>query len=237
MADQAALLLALSSFATRSVHDYDLQAVVNEVTRHAINVLGLDGAGITLSVSAPGSSTQYIAASDARTLHVEREQDRLQQGACVDAISAAAPVYVSDIAAVDRWPEYKPAVLELGFRGVAGIPMLADQRVVGALNAYTIAPREWTDDDLSAAVLLADIATAYIVNAAGYADQAALSSRLQHALDTRLIIEQAKGVLAERHGVTPEQAFEAIREHSCNQRAELHEIAADVLANRQQIDP
>jgi len=237
MADQAALLSALRSFAVRSVEDYVLGDVLDEVNRHALGVLGLDGAGITLSVAGAGQRTQYISATDGNTLHVEREQDRLKEGACVEAINKGSPVHVSDVTTLDRWPNYRPVVLGAGFRSVAGIPMLAAQRVVGAMNAYTASPRAWSEGDVQAALLLANMATAYISNATGYADKARLASQLQHALDSRVIIEQAKGVIAERYGVSMEQAFEALRRHARNQRAKIHEISEDVLTNRQTVEP
>lgn len=237
MADQAALFEAMQSFVTRSVEDYDLDTVLEEVTGHAMAVLGLAGAGITLSVNAPGRPTQYIAATDLMTLHVEREQDRLQEGACVDSLNAGEPVAVADARGLQRWPAYKPVLLEAGFRAVAGIPMLAAARVVGALNAYSAQPREWTTVDVEAGTLLANMATAYIANAASYADKVRLADQLQTALDSRILVEQAKGMLAERYRITPDQAFEALRRHARNQRTKVQEIAVDVLTNRQSIEP
>lgn len=237
MANQAALFAALRSFATRSVQDYDLDAALEEVGQQTLTVLDLDGAGITLKVAARGRPTNYISATDPRTLRVEREQDALGEGPCADAIAEGSPVVVSDLHAVSHWPRYTPVALESNFRAVAGIPMFGGELVVGALNCYATQPREWPKDDLEAAQLLANVSSAHIANAASYADQAVLAKQLQHALDSRVLIEQAKGVIAERHRITMEEAFEALRAHARNQGAKVHDVAADVLTGRQAVEP
>jgi len=237
MANQPALFAALRSFAIRSVQDYDLDAALEEVGRQTLSVLDIDGAGITLKVAARGRPTNYISATDPRTLHVEREQDVLGEGPCADAIAEGSPVVVNDLRAVSHWPRYRPVALESDFRAVAGIPMFGGGRVVGALNCYAQQPREWSQDDLDAAQLLANVSSAYIANAASYADQAVLAQQLQHALDSRVLIEQAKGVIAERHGITMEEAFETLRAHARNQGAKVHQVAADVLTGRQNVEP
>jgi len=232
--DDTGLLDALATFATRSVTDYDLSVVLEEVGQQAKSVLGLQGAGITLKVRANDKEMQYISATDGMTLHVEREQDRLNEGVCVDSIQKGQPVTAHDVTAyADHWPRYVPVVVECGFRAVAGIPMLAGGRVIGALNAYRDQPGEWLPADVGAATLFANVATTYIANASAYSEQATLAAQLQQALDSRVLIEQAKGVLAERHGVEVDRAFEAMRRYARNQRVKLHDVAADVLSGRQ----
>lgn len=234
MVDDTGLLDALATFATRSVTDYDLSVVLEEVGQQAKSVLGLQGAGITLKVRANDKEMQYISATDGMTLHVEREQDRLNEGVCVDSIQKGQPVTAHDVTAyADHWPRYVPVVVECGFRAVAGIPMLAGGRVIGALNAYRDQPGEWLPADVGAATLFANVATTYIANASAYSEQATLAAQLQQALDSRVLIEQAKGVLAERHGVEVDRAFEAMRRYARNQRVKLHDVAADVLSGRQ----
>jgi GAF domain-containing protein len=231
MVDEAALMSALRLFAMRSVEDYDVGTVLDELGEQARTVLGLQGAGVTLLVREGTSQTKYITATDPATFAVEAAQDDLEQGACIESISLGHPVTADDITDfADRWPDYTPVVLDAGFRAVAGIPMVAAGRVVGALNAYRAEPGAWSRHDVETASVFASVATAYIANAAAYRDQAALSSQLQRALDSRVLIEQAKGVLAERNGVTLQQAFEAMRAHARAQRVRVEEVATAVLS-------
>jgi GAF domain-containing protein len=227
--EQGQLLNALRQFATRSVENYDLAVVLDEVTAQARDVLALDGAGITLKVVRLTKETQYITATDDSTLQVEHKQDELREGPCVDAMKRGEPVVAEDILSTDRWPRYTPTVIEAGFRGVAGIPMLAAGRVVGALNAYRRQPGGWTAEELAAGTLFANVATSYIANASAYADQAEVASQLQRALDSRVLIEQAKGMLAERHGVSLDAGFDAMRQYARNERRPLRDVAADVV--------
>ena len=111
--------------------------------------------------------------------------------------------------------------------------MLAGGRVIGALKAYRAEPGHWTPEEISAGTLFANVATTYIANASVSVDQATLATQLQHALDSRVIIEQAKGILAERLGLTLEEAVESMRKHARNQRVKLNDVAEGVLSGRQ----
>ena len=234
MVDHQAHLAALRHFALRSVQDYDLELVLRELGEHARSVLGLDGAGVTLRVVHDDCEIKQISATDSVTLHVEIAQDALHEGPCVDAIYLGSPVAAHYVGAyLDHWPRYAPIAMEAGFHAVAGIPMWAGGRVIGALNAYRKEPTGWAPEELDAAMLFANVATAFIANATAYSDQATLATRLQGALDSRVLIEQAKGVLAERDHITMDEAFETMRRHARNQRLKLRDAAADVLTGGQ----
>ena len=225
-------------FATRSVEDCDLEVLLDEVASLASATLRLEGAGITLTVRQGQKEMQYLRATDGSTLHVERTQERLSEGPCVDAIQSRGPAAADDIEqCAQRWPRYAPVVVDAGFRRVAGLPMLADGRVVGALDAYRSQAGPWTPEELDAGMLLASVVTSYIANSCAYAEQVTLSAQLQHALDSRVVIEQAKGVLAERHTVPVDQAFELMRQHARSSRTRLEDVAADVLRGREPFAP
>ena len=114
---------------------------------------------------------------------------------------------MSDLATVgDRWPEYIDASHRLGATGVAGIPMRLATSPSGALNLYTTAQRPWRDEDLSAARVLADVATSHLVNASKVRQLEQLTEQLQHALGARVVIEQAKGIIASRNDVSVDEA-------------------------------
>ena len=106
---------------------------------------------------------------------------------------------------------------------------LADQ-IIGALNLYSPEPRRWTDEDISVARVLADVATSYVVNASKLRQQEQLSEQLQHALQSRVIIEQAKGITAQQNSVTVDQAYQLMRRHARNNNASLRLVAEAIVA-------
>jgi GAF domain-containing protein len=101
----------------------------------------------------------------------------------------------------------RPLPPGLGVAGVAGIPMRHAHEVIGALNIYSSEPREWSDEDIAVAVVLADVATSYVLNASKLHDAEQLSEQLQGALESRVVIEQAKGITAHRKSITVDHAY------------------------------
>ena len=189
--------------------------------------LEIDGAGVTVRM--PSGATQYITATDPVTMQVERKQDELRQGACVDAIESAEIVAVSDLTTESRWPEYRPFVLEAGFHAIAGVPISYDGERIGAINLYANASRAWTTDEFAAARLLSDLAAGYLINRELLRSSQTLAAQLQHALDSRVVIEQAKGIVAGRHGMDPDAAFEVLRAYARSNRKKLHDVATNVV--------
>jgi GAF domain-containing protein len=127
------------------------------------------------------------------------------------------------------WPEFAEAARRLGVAGVAGIPMRLADQTVGALDLYAAEPREWSDTDLSVARVLADAATSYIVNASSLRQQQQLNEQLQQALDSRIIIEQAKGITAQHDDITVEAAYERMRRHARDHNGTLRMVAEAIV--------
>jgi hypothetical protein len=116
-----------------------------------------------------------------------------------------------------------------GWPGVAGIPMRHADEVIGAINIYSSEPREWPDEDIAVAVVLADVTTSYVLTAAKLHDQEQLSQQLQRALDSRVVIEQAKGITAHRKSVTVDHAYQLMRGHARNNHASLRMVAEAIV--------
>lgn len=136
---------------------------------------------------------------------------------------------VADIAARADWPAYRSEAERLGFHAVAGVPLgLASERF-GALNLYDHGPREWTPEDIGLARILADVAAGYLVQAR-LEDSRRLAEQLQYALDTRVVIEQAKGVLSVELGVSVDEAFDRLRRYARNHNQNLRALAQSVVA-------
>jgi AmiR/NasT family two-component response regulator len=108
--------------------------------------------------------------------------------------------------------------------------MRLDDQIIGALNLYSYEPRKWSDGDIAVAGVLADVATSYVVNASKLRQQEQLSEQLQEALESRVVIEQAKGITAHKNVVTIDQAYQLMRRHARDNNASLRVVAEAIVA-------
>ena len=228
MYDQLLFLRTLSRFAVVLPARYDLEAALTELTESVTAVLGLSGAGVTM---AEQGRLRFVTAVSQASGELERNQEQQQAGPCRDAYDSGEVVRVRDVRAESaRWPQFSATATSLAVAGVAGIPMRLADQVIGALNLYSPVPREWSDEDMAVARVLADVATSYVVNASKLRQQEQLSEQLQHALESRVVIEQAKGITAQQNSVTVDQAYELIRGHARSNNANLRVVAEAIVA-------
>lgn len=227
MVDHQQLQGALSGFARSLAQGFAITDVLDDLARQVTSVVRVDGAGVALE---SGQELRFVTAIDERTTTIERAQDRHQAGPCIDAWHTRRPVTVPDLQAeAHRWPAYAHAAAEVGIRAVASIPMNGADSCIGALDLYASAPREWSDDELLAAGVLADMATGYVVNASELDRQRRTSEQLGVALESRIIVEQAKGVLAADLNISIDEAFDVLRRHARNHNASLRSVAESVV--------
>jgi GAF domain-containing protein len=223
------LLDSLERFAAALTSGYGIGDVLHNLTFEMAEVLDLSGAGVTL---VHDGKQRFVTAAVEAIANLERAQEHWQKGPCIDAVASASPVAVPDIAAGDagkRWPDYTVAAKTAGIQAVAGIPMLAEGKPIGAVNLYDSQPRNWSAEDLRVAAIFASIATAYLAHASATRQQQRTAEQLQEALNTRLIIEQAKGVLATKRETTVDDAFETLRKYARNHNARIHDVAHAVV--------
>jgi GAF domain-containing protein len=227
MYDQPLFLQTLSRFAVVLPAHYDLEVVLSELTESVTAVLGLVGSGVTL---AEEGKLRFVTAVGEALDELERSQEEEQTGPCRDAFESGRVVRVTDVRLeYDRWPEFSATAARLGVAGVAGIPMRLADKIIGAVNLYSPQPREWSDQDVAVARVLADVATSYVVNASKLHQQEQLSEQLQQALESRVVIEQAKGITAYKHAVTVDRAYELMRRHARNNNASLKMVAEAIV--------
>lgn len=227
MVDQERLQSALREFAHTLVRRYEVGDVLYRLSDDVTDVLGVAGSGVSLL---EGGVLRFVTATNDTVEEVERLQDHFGQGACVEATTTKAAIVVDDLhTALDRWPKFAPAALDRGLAAVLGIPMHLEGATIGALNVYDDQPRAWSDAAVTAAQVLADMATAYIAMVGKLRSAEQLADQLQHALDSRVVIEQAKGVLATTHDIDVSEAFERLRRHSRNNNRRLHDVATEVV--------
>jgi GAF domain-containing protein len=223
------LLGSLERFAATLTSGYGIGDVLHDLTEEITELLEMTGAGVTLV----GEGRQrFVTAAISTIAELERVQENHQAGPCIDAVATARPVTVADLAGGDagqRWPDYTIAAKAAGIHAVAGIPMLAEGKAFGAVNLYQDHARDWSAEDLRAAAIFANIATGYLVHASASRQHQRTAEQLQEALTTRIIIEQAKGVLATRLKVSTDEAFQLLRKYAREHGARIHEIARDVV--------
>jgi GAF domain-containing protein len=228
MYDQRLFLQTLSRFAVVLPARYDLEAALSELTESVIAVLGLCGSGVSM---AEDGRLRFVTAVSQASGELERSQQEQQAGPCRDAYQSGEVVRVTDVRQEStRWPEFSAIATRLSVAGVAGIPMRLDDQIIGALNLYSPEPREWSDVDIAVATVLADVATSYVVNASKLRQQEQLSEQLQEALESRIVIEQAKGITAYKNAVTIDQAYQLMRRHARNNNASLRLVAEAIVA-------
>ncbi|MDW3213668.1 MAG: GAF and ANTAR domain-containing protein [Ilumatobacteraceae bacterium] len=206
---------------------FEVDEVLHELTDHACSILGAVGAGV--SVRTDSDELRFVTATSERITAIERIQDQHQAGACVEAYRTGDVVIASSPGELDRWPHYRKAIEQADLATVVGIPLTVDGDRIGSVNVYDVT-RTWSDDDLGSAQVLADIAGAYLLHAGHLAEARQLSTQLQDALDSRVIIEQAKGMLSRDHAVTVDRAFEMLRRHARSTNSHLRDVAERIVA-------
>ena len=220
------------------VGGFDLMEFLHMLTERCVELLEVDAAGLLLA-DARGT-LQLVAASTEQARVVELFQIQNDEGPCLDSYRTGQPVIVPDIAdgqATARWPKFAPAAHEMGFAAVHAIPMRLRDQVIGTLNLFGSAPDGLDPAVARAARALVDIATIGILQERASREQGIVAGQLQVALNSRVIIEQAKGILAERLHVTPDHAFVILRDYSRNNNRPLTQLAGDVIAGTSGIVP
>ena len=230
MYDQSLLLQTLSRFAVILPARYDLHEALTELTESVTAVLGLCGSWVTM---ADDGQLRCLTAVSQASAELERDHALLHPFPCPcrDAYSTGEVVRVTDVRQESaRWPQFSASATRLSIAGIAAIPMRLADQIIGTLNLYSPDPREWSDEDLGVAGVLADVATSYVVNASKLRQQEHLSEQLQEALGSRVIIEQAKGITSQQNSVTVEQAYQRMRRHARDNNASLRVVAEAIVA-------
>ena len=222
------LIDGVREFTQTILNPYDLEDLLDRLMDRVTATLRAAGAGIMLE-SREGE-LEFAAASDSVVRQVERLQDRVGTGACHEAFHTNQLIVMADLRKTDRWPPYTRRALELGLLSVIGVPLHAWGRTIGVLNVYRDTAGEWTAEDVEACEILGAMGAGYILNAAQLKTQNTLAENLQAALQSRGIIERAKGMLMERDGVNADTAFKVLRQASMDRNRKLREIAQEIVS-------
>ncbi len=218
----------LAEFAQAVAHDDDASAILHRLGDYCTELLPVHGVGILLR-TVDGNIEVGTANTEAGQIIEGLEAD-LHEGPCSECMEIGTYVAVPDLEqAVDRYPRFAPHALEAGVRSIHALPMTVRTEQIGSLNVIAKEPLELTAEQIASAQILADVAVSYVANSRAFASTSKLAEQLQHALDSRIVIEQAKGILSERQQVHVNQAFEVLRSYARSNHLKLHDVAAAVV--------
>jgi GAF domain-containing protein len=220
------------------VAGFDLMEFLHSLTERCVELLDVDAAGLLLADS--GGVLRLVAASAEQARVAELFQIQNDEGPCLDCFKTGQVVMVGDIgaaAAAARWPRFAVAAQEMGFAGVHAIPMRLRDQVIGTLNLFRGAANGLDPAVARVARALVDVATIGILQERAVRQQEVMAGQLQVALNSRVLIEQAKGILAERLRITPDEAFEMLRRYARDHNRPLTQLAGDVTRGTAPITP
>jgi transcriptional regulator with GAF, ATPase, and Fis domain len=228
MPDEALLTRTLVQLADTLVDDFDVVELLTLLARRCVDVVGASAAGLMLA--APEGDLRVMASSSEAMRLLELFEVQAQEGPCLDCYRTGEPVTSPDLTAQDgRWPRFAPVALGAGFRSAYAFPLRLRGEVIGALNTFQITTGSLSDAGARAAQALADVATISVLQHRAALHAHVVNDQLNHALNSRIVIEQAKGMLAERAGIDMEVAFARLRHHARNHNRRLVDVARDVI--------
>ena len=205
------------------VADFDVIDFLHVLTSRSAELLDVSAAGLLLAD--PRGELRVVAASSEAARLLELFQLQNDQGPCLDCFRSGRPVTATDLSIEERWPHFADAAGQAGFAAVQALPMRLRDQVIGALNLFRATPGEFDVVSVRIGQALADVATVGLLHERSMRHSDILNEQLQTALTSRVIIEQAKGKLAERLGVDVNQAFTLLRDHARNNNQRLSDLA------------
>jgi GAF domain-containing protein len=235
MSRETVLTTTLVQLADSLVDDFDVVDLLTLLAHRCVEILDVSAAGLMLA--GPSGRLSVIASSSEAMRILETFEQQSGEGPCPDCYRSGLPIVNLDLTKMrDRWPEFTPRALRTGFRSVHALPLHLRETTVGALNLFRTDEGGLGEEDVSTAQALADVATIAILQHRAAVDSKALNDQLNRALNGRIVIEQAKGMVSERAGIDMEQAFALLRTHARNHNLKLVGVARVVIDGALDLD-
>lgn len=217
------------------VDDFDIIDMLTGLTDGCVELGLATASGILLADE--HAKLRVMAASSERAHLLELFQLQNDEGPCLEAFSTGEPVSHPDLfAAGDRWPRFAPEAVRAGFHSVHAFPLRLRASVIGAMNLFSVECREIGEPAAHLAQALADVASIAILQDQIIRQSDLRAGQLQHALDSRVAIEQAKGMLAERANVNMDEAFKMLRAYARSAGSHLTEVATHLVEGTMPVD-
>lgn len=218
------------------VADFDVVETLTLLTDRCVEVFDVGAAGLMLR--APEGDLRVMASSSEAMRLLELFELQSEEGPCLDCYRSGAAVVSTDLADdVERWPQFATRALDAGFRSLNALPMRLRSNVLGAVNLFHIESGALRQADLRAAQALTDVATIAVLQHRVSSEAQVLNEQLSEALNTRIVIEQAKGMIAEREGLPMDQAFALLRNHARSTNLRLADVAQAVASGTLALSP
>ena len=230
---ERALAEAFVSLADTLVADYDVIELLHRLATECVDLLPVDAAGLLLSDQRGALRVVASSGEEARLLELFEVQE--DEGPCLDCFRTGQQISVADLREVDTWPGFAARAQQAGFRAVHALPLRLRSEVVGALNLFGVEPGGLRSDELRVGQALADVATIGILQERAIRHRDVLAEQLEVALHSRVAIEQAKGVLAERHQLDMDVAFALLRNYARASSQRLSDLARGVVEGNAQV--
>lgn len=204
-----------------------LERALHDVLKAACVLFGISGTG--LLVIDENRIQRYVASTDEIGRFLEEIQERSGVGPCVDALTFDTVVQSRDVGEDERWPEIRGELVERGIRAVLGVPVHIAGDAVGSLDGYVDQPYEWDDSDVTALQAYADLIGSLLASAVQARQRGELADQLQQALDSRVVIERAVGMIMGVDGLDAVTAFNRLRKAARDRRIKVAELAERIL--------
>jgi GAF domain-containing protein len=227
---QALTATAFVELVETLVSNFDVIEVLTGLTSRCVELVDAAAAGILLADS--DGHLRVIGASSEQVTLLELFQIQYEQGPCMEAYTTGKVVIEPNMGADSRWPQFSTESLAAGFPSVCAIPMRLGSVVLGCLNLFMSVPLRLSDDDVALAQALADVASIAIMQDEATRLAAVREGQLLHALTSRIVIEQAKGMIAEHSHVDMDGAFSLLRGYTRKHNRRLTDVAEAVVAGR-----
>ena len=215
------------------VADFDVIDFLQMLTDRSAQLLDVSAAGLLLADHR--GELRVVAASSEAARLLEQLQVQLGQGPCLDCFRSGRAVTATDLGGDQRWPRFADAAAQAGFGAVQALPMRLRDQVIGALNLFRAAPGDFDPVNMRVGQALADVATIGLLHERTMRRRDTLNEQLQSALNSRVVIEQAKGKLAERLGLDMDQAFNVLRDYARARNLRLSDLARAFIDGTQNI--
>jgi GAF domain-containing protein len=224
MTREAEVVRSLVEMADTLVGDYDIVDLLTGLTDRCVELLGVSAAGVMLA--SPEGNLGLVASSSEAMRLLELFELQSQEGPCLDAFRTGERVEHENLAAGSgRWPSFTAAAAGAGFGSAFALPLRLREVTIGALNLFSIARTPMDEADVIVARAFADLAALSVVSHRAAAEAQRLNEQLASALTSRVVIEQAKGVISERAGVDTAEAFARLRSYARSRNRRLTDVA------------
>lgn len=228
--DEQGFRKVFESFVSTLVEPCGLSSVLEQLAANIVEVIEVAGAGVMIEDKQ--GDLRFTSTSDEKLSRLESLQIELDEGPCLMAFRTGEVVIAGDLRTDARFPRFGPRALEAGMAAVYSFPLRRGDSTIGALNLYRPYPGDFDAEQIDVGRSFAQIATVFLVHAEEVQEAKLLNMQLQQALNTRVLIEQAKGFVAGSSGLSTDDAFTVLRRHARNRGAKLSDVARSVITRQ-----